>query len=73
MCTLSHCPFKVDDLTDEMGFDNMAVGPALNTDMNGKFRVKRNVTHYIERPVFKLKTYSHCNISGSKQGPKMHI
>lgn len=38
MCAL--CPFKVDDLTDEMGFDNTVLGPALDTDMTGKFRFK---------------------------------
>lgn len=29
---LPHCPFKLDDFTDEIDFDNMVLGQALNTD-----------------------------------------
>lgn len=32
--SLSHCPFEVDDFIGEMGFDNMVLGPLLNTDMS---------------------------------------
>lgn len=34
--SLSHCPFEVDDFIDEMGFDNMVLGPLLNTDELGE-------------------------------------